>query len=81
MLGSGGINVELMGDIALRLAPVNREQAQEMISELKIAPLLTGARGLSSADVNALTDAIERISQLALSAGNSLVSLEINPLW
>jgi len=80
MLGSGGINVELMGDIALRLAPVNREQAQEMISELKIAPLLTGARGLSSADVNSLTDAIVRISQLALSVGNRLASLEINPI-
>lgn len=80
MLGSGGVNVELVGDIAIRLAPVDLKQAHDMISELKIAPLLSGFRGSPAADINALADAIVRISRFALSAGDRLASLEMNPI-
>lgn len=79
MLGSGGVNVELLGDVAFRLAPVDRRQALEMVAELKIAPLFEGFRGAPPADVDALADAIVRIAQFGLSAGDALESVELNP--
>lgn len=79
MLGSGGVNVELMGDVVFRLAPVDHQQAHAMITELKIAPLFHGFRGAPPADVGALADAIVRVSQFALAAGEMLDSMELNP--
>jgi len=79
MLGSGGVNVELLGDVSLRLAPVDRAQALAMINELKTAPLFNGFRGAPRADVAALADAIVRLSDFALSAGPAFVSAELNP--
>jgi acyl-CoA synthetase (NDP forming) len=79
MLGSGGVNVELLGDVAIRLAPVDHRQAHEMIGELKTAPLFAGFRGAPPADVDALADAIVRLSRFALAAGDGLESVELNP--
>lgn len=79
MLGSGGVNVELLGDVSFRLAPVDHKQAVEMIGELKIAPLFNGFRGAQPADVDALADAIVQMSRYALSAGAMLDSVELNP--
>lgn len=79
MLGSGGVNVELMQDVALRMAPVDHEQAREMIGELRLAPLFHGFRGAPLADVEALADAIVRMSQFASAAGAALESVELNP--
>ncbi len=79
MLGSGGVNVELLGDVSFRLAPVDHEQARAMIDELKTAPLLRGYRGAPLADVEALADAIVRLSHFALAAGSTLDSVELNP--
>lgn len=80
MLGSGGVNVELQNDIALRIAPIDHAQAQEMIGELNIAPQFAGYRGAPPMDRGALADAIVRVSQLALAMSSQLDSLEINPL-
>jgi acyl-CoA synthetase (NDP forming) len=79
MLGTGGVNVELLGDVALRLAPVDHQQAREMIGELKAARLFHGFRGALRADVEALADAIVRLSHFALAAGDVLDSVELNP--
>ncbi|GAA5236303.1 acetate--CoA ligase family protein [Verticiella sediminum] len=80
MLGAGGVNVELMRDVSFRLAPVDRQQARAMIDELKSAPLLRGFRGAPVADVEALADAIVRLSRLAFDAGETLAAIDINPL-
>ncbi len=79
MLGSGGVNVELTGDVSFRMAPVNHVQAREMVDELKIAPLFHGFRGAPAADVDALVEAIVRISQFSLAVGTALESVELNP--
>lgn len=79
MLGSGGVNVELLGDVALRLAPIGLDQARGMIDELKTAPLLRGFRGAPPADVDALAHAIVRLADFALAAGDTLASVELNP--
>src|SRR5690606_1783675 len=70
MLGTGGVNVELLGDVSLRLAPVDLDQAREMVGELKTAALLRGYRGAPAGDVDALARAIVQLSHFALSAGD-----------
>jgi acyl-CoA synthetase (NDP forming) len=52
-----------------------------MIEEIKGYPLLAGARGKAHADVDALADAIVRLSALAIDLKDSLAELDINPLF
>lgn len=80
MLGMGGVNVELLKDVVLRLAPVSEREALEMVAELKSAPLLRGYRGAPVCDIPALAQAIVRVSEFAQQHADSLESLEVNPL-
>lgn len=80
MLGMGGVQAELLEDVALRLAPVSLDQAYGMINELKGAAMLRGFRGAPLADVQALAQAVVNVSEFALAAGCTLESVEINPL-
>jgi acetyltransferase len=79
MVAFGGIYVEVLGDTATRLAPVDRGEAASMVATLRMAPALRGARGRPAADLDALADAIARFSQL-VTAVDGLQELEINPL-
>jgi acyl-CoA synthetase (NDP forming) len=81
LLGMGGVAAEVVRDTALRLAPVSRRDAQEMIDELRMSPILKGFRGGSVADVAALIDAIVAISTMAMAIGDELSEAEINPLF
>ncbi len=81
MFGLGGIFAEVLKDVAFRLAPVTRSMALEMIEEIKGYPLLTGARGKPPADIDALADAIARLSALALDLEDRVAELDINPLF
>ncbi len=81
VVGLGGIWVEVLGDIALRVLPVGPDDVIAMLGELKGAPLLRGARGRPPADLDALARVILRLADAALSLGDSLRSLEVNPLW
>jgi acetyltransferase len=78
--GFGGIFVELLKDIAIGIPPVSREQAHCLLQELRGWTLLTGLRGKPPADVDALCDAIVSVSNLAVSLGEQLLALDINPL-
>jgi len=62
--GAGGVQVELLRDISVRLTPVSREDAAEMIRSLKTYPLLDGFRGGPVCDVAALEDGLLRVSAL-----------------
>src|SRR5690606_24123531 len=66
MLGAGGVQVELLQDVSLRIAPVNLAQARAMFGELKTAALLHGFRGAPPADVEALAQALVRLSDFAM---------------
>ena len=81
LLGMGGIAAELYKDTAVRLAPLSRKDAEEMIGELKSAPLLSGFRGRPVADVEALINAMLAFSSMVSSIGTSLQEAEINPLF
>ncbi|UCC63641.1 MAG: acetate--CoA ligase family protein, partial [Anaerolineae bacterium] len=80
VFGSGGVLVELLQDSSLRLPPLSRQDALEMIHETCGARLLQGFRGRPAADIDALAEALVRISQLAVDLGDLLSALEINPL-
>ncbi len=79
MFGLGGIYVEIFKDVSFRVAPLDKETAQEMINDTRAATLLKGARGLSARDMNALQDAIIRLGQLAMDCPQ-IKELDINPL-
>ena len=80
LFGSGGVMVEVYNDVALRRCPITREDALEMIDEVKGARLLRGFRGSPAADVDALADTLVRVSQMAARLEGSLGELDINPL-
>jgi acetyl coenzyme A synthetase (ADP forming)-like protein len=79
MFGLGGIFVEIMEDTSFRVAPVTETDGQEMIDEVTSSPLLYGARGREPADVDALVDVIQRISQL-VTEFPAITELDINPV-
>ena len=77
--GLGGIYVEIFGDIALRVAPLAAAEAREMFSEIRGGKLLHGVRGLPPSDIAALTEIIQRVSQLVCDLPQ-IQELDINPL-
>jgi len=80
MFGLGGVFVEVMKDVAFRLAPFDEAEAAAMIRDTRGFALLDGARGRPKADVRALAKALAAVSRFAAAAGDSLDSLDINPL-
>src|SRR3546814_20667439 len=82
LLGAGGVHVELLGDVAFRLAPVDRPQAPGMIADLHIAPRFCGYRGAPAAVVADPVASLVRSSQsfVALSrvVYGSVVALQCN---
>jgi acetate---CoA ligase (ADP-forming) len=79
VVGFGGIFVEVLGDTATRLAPLDHTEARAMVDELRMAPALKGARGRPAVDLDALAAAIVRFARLAADVPD-LQELEINPL-
>ena len=80
MCGIGGVFVEVLRDVALRVPPFDRTEALAMIAELRGAALLRGARGRPAADVGALADTLVRVAALADARRDRLRALDINPL-
>ena len=81
MFGLGGIFAEVLKDDSFRLAPVTASVAREMVEEIAGYPVLAGARGRPRADVEALVDAIVRLSALAVDLKDNIGELDINPLF
>ncbi len=79
-VGLGGIWVEILKDTSLRVLPVSRAEVRAMLDELQGKALLHGARGSIPADLDRLVEVIYRASRLAQALGDTLESLEINPL-
>jgi len=77
--GAGGTAVELLGDVAVRLAPVGAREASDMVRALRTFPLLDGYRGAPRADVAALEDVVARVGALA-AAHAGIAELDLNPV-
>ncbi|MBL7047215.1 MAG: acetate--CoA ligase family protein [Candidatus Marinimicrobia bacterium] len=80
MFGLGGIFVEILKDISMRVAPLSFEDAMEMIKEIKGFKVLTGARGKAKADIQAIADVLVKVSRMALDLEDQIAELDINPL-
>ncbi len=79
LFGLGGIFVEILQDTSVRVAPIGEGEAREMVDEIDAAPLLRGARGRDPADVEAIIDTIQRLSQLVTDFP-AILELDVNPL-
>jgi hypothetical protein len=80
MVGLGGILVEVLRDVSVRVPPFSEAEARTMIDELRGRALLDGVRGEPPTDVDALVAAIMAVQRLALDHGDVLAELDINPL-
>lgn len=79
-VGLGGVLVEVLHDVSLRLPPITEEDVREMVAELRGGPLLRGARGREPADVEALVDLVVRVGELARDLGERISQLDLNPV-
>ncbi len=80
-VGLGGVWVETLRDVALRVLPIDPVDARQMLSELKAAPLLRGARGSEPVDFDRVAEVLIKLADAALLLGSSLQAVEVNPLW
>ena len=79
LAGAGGTWVELLRDVSFRIPPFGEEEAQAMLEELSVHPLLAGFRGRPALDVEAAAGCILRVAGLAL-ACPQIEELDVNPL-
>ena len=76
----GGIWAEVLADVSRVALPCNRAVIESAIRALRGAPVLLGARGLPGVDLERVVDAIVALADLAVSLGEDLVAIEVNPL-
>jgi acetyltransferase len=77
--GTGGVLVEVLGDVTFRAAPLTRLEAREMIEETAAARMLDGYRHLPAVDRDALADFLVRVGELAANTPD-LAELDLNPV-
>lgn len=80
MAGLGGVFIEILEDVTFELAPFGLTQAKDMLTRLRGYGLLTGARGRTPADIDALAQALVNLSRFAAANAEVLDSIGINPL-
>jgi acetate---CoA ligase (ADP-forming) len=79
MFGMGGVNAELMNDVAFRLNPLTEHDARELIGSVKMSKLFDGYRGAPPSDTSALKDLLLRISAM-VEDNPQIAELDFNPV-
>jgi acetyltransferase len=79
LVGLGGIFVEIFGEVSVRVAPISRREAFEMIDELRGSAIFKGARGTKPSDTEAAVEVLLRLSQLLWDLPE-VHEIDINPL-
>ncbi len=79
MFGMGGVYVEVMRDVVLRLCPILDSDAEDMVHGVKLHKLLEGVRGQPPRDRDALVEVVLRVAQLA-ERHTRIVEMDINPV-
>jgi succinyl-CoA synthetase beta subunit len=77
--GLGGIHAEVLADVALRLAPIDADDARAMLGEIRAHALLGPVRGLPAVDAEALVGVLLALSRLAVERPD-IAAVDINPL-
>lgn len=80
VVGLGGTYVEIFKAASLRLAPIGREEAREMLRQGALGKILAGARGKGPYDIDAASGAVAALSRFALGTADLFAAIEINPL-
>lgn len=80
LVGDGGKYVEAMPDVQVLLAPFDREQVEQALRRLRIAPLLDGVRGEPPLDVSAFCECAMAVGRLMADADAGISQLDINPV-
>ncbi|MGE4291986.1 MAG: acetate--CoA ligase family protein [Desulfovibrio sp.] len=80
MFGLGGVFVEILKDVAFRVAPVNMPSCRSMIREIKGLGMLQGARGSSPCDLEALAETVCIISHL-VNELREIAEVDLNPVF
>jgi hypothetical protein len=78
--GLGGVWVEALRDVIVALPPLDVATAEGLLSELRGASLLLGARGRAPVKMKALCEAIAAFSRMAATLGPALSEVDVNPL-
>lgn len=81
MFGLGGIFVELLKDVSFRIAPINKDDALEMIHEIKALPMLQGFRGGPNVKLELIVDILLKISQLTIDYIDDILEIDLNPIF
>ncbi len=81
MFGLGGVFVDVLQDVIFRRCPFGVDEAEAMIRSIRAAPLLLGARGTRPVDMQALADMLSRLSVFAHQSGETLLSVDLNPVF
>jgi acyl-CoA synthetase (NDP forming) len=79
MFGLGGIFVEVLKDVAFRVAPLTLDEVAEMVAEIKGFKVLTGVRGEPPKDIEAIKEVIQKLSYAAL-AHPEIKEIDLNPV-
>ena len=80
-IAGGGTLVELMADSATVLLPAEPQDLANALSTLKVMKLLSGYRGRAQADLDELVQTLMKIGAMALALADTLIDMDINPLW
>jgi acyl-CoA synthetase (NDP forming) len=80
MFGLGGIFVEILKDISFRILPIEKRDAQEMITEIKGYEILKGARGNSPRDIQAIEEVLMKVSKLTTD-NPEINEIDLNPIF
>lgn len=79
VFGLGGIFVEILKDVSLRIAPLTKEDCIDMIKELKGYEILSGARGRKPANIEALVKILMAVSKIGIKNQN-IAEMDLNPV-
>ncbi len=80
MFGLGGIFVEVLKDVTFRVAPISESQAENMLGEIRGAPILAGARGESPRDKKALTEVLCKYASMIYDLQDEVAETDANPV-
>ncbi|MFZ5448874.1 MAG: acetate--CoA ligase family protein [Thermodesulfobacteriota bacterium] len=77
--GAGGVDTEILDDVALRVAPLSPSQALDLISETRMGRILAGLRGQAPADLEGLSQVLVALSQFMLQFPQ-VQEIDLNPI-
>jgi acetate---CoA ligase (ADP-forming) len=80
VVGLGGVFVEILADVAIRIPPISSAEARRAIENLKGAKIFSGVRGAPPADLDAFADIAARLSWLAYDLRDYINEMDLNPV-